>query len=149
MELLFAMEATLSKFQGHLITIISSTFAILTFFFLPYLAVTFPGGGSESLTGLQMIGINAQSSPDSDSLIHSFPMLWVQPALMALVLLIAVIQLVKLSQDSQRNEMAAQRGALWELIVGGFILLMLLCRYLGDASSMIAIVGASTTRDLS
>lgn len=135
----------MSRFQGYLVTVIGCAVSLLSFFFLPYLVISFAGGGTYAFTGFQLTDLGNQSSVLADSdLINRLQLLWIQPLLVALVLVIALIQLL-LSLNKRRDEMAAQRGALGVLIVGGFTLIMLICRYFSDAQSTVMLNSTPST----
>ena len=135
----------MSRFQGYLVTVIGCVISLLSFFLLPYLVISFPNSGPYAFTGFQLTDFGSQSQVLADSdLSNRMQLLWVQPLLVVLVLLIALIQLL-LSFNKKRDEMAAQRGALGVLLIGGFTLIMLLCRYFSDAQSTVMLNDVPST----
>jgi FtsH-binding integral membrane protein len=130
----------MSRFQGYLCTIVGCLVAFGSFSLLPYLIITFPQRGTYALTGLQLLSARSPAAIfDQSGAFNQIQLSWFQPALIALLLLITVFQ-VLLNVNKQRNPMAAQRGALFVLIVASFALILLLCRTFSDMQNMILLV---------
>lgn len=130
----------MSRFQGYLFTILGCLVALGSFFLLPYVIITFPQRGTYALTGLQLLGSHGPAAIfDESGAFNQIQLSWLQPALIALLLLIATLQLL-LNVNKQRDKMVAQRGALFALIVASSTLILLLCRAFSDMQNLVLLV---------
>lgn len=135
----------MSRFQGYLCTIVGCLLALGSFSLLPYLVITFPQRGTYALTGLRLLSAHGPAAIfDQSGAFNQIQLSWFQPALLALLLLITVLQLL-LNMNKQRNPMAVQRGALFVLIVASSALILLLCRTFSDTQNMIVLVPHTNT----
>ncbi|HEU5382083.1 MAG TPA: hypothetical protein VFV38_42245 [Ktedonobacteraceae bacterium] len=128
------------RLQGYMLTIIGCLLALLSFTFLPYIVITFPNKGTYALNGWQLLGSHGPSAIfDQTGAYNRIQLSWLQPVLITLLLLCAIIQFV-LDRNPQREARAGRRGALSVLIAGGLALTLLLCRYIGDMQSLVLLV---------